>query len=48
VFRNCEVDSVIRTHQNDAPADAEVLVGLLRDEKLATSIEAEDSVKLFL
>jgi hypothetical protein len=48
VFRYCEGDGSVGAHQDDAPAQVEVLVGLSRDEELATSVDVEDSVKFFL
>ena len=35
-------------HEDDAAADGQVAVGLARDEELATGVDAEDAVKLFL
>ena len=34
-------------HQDDAAADAEMLVCLTSDEELSSGVDAEDSVELF-
>jgi len=43
-----EVLCRIRRHKDDTPAGVQMPVSLASDEKLASRVEREDAVKLFL